>query len=232
MKTLIIIPCYNEGESIAAVVRSIEHQYDYVIVNDGSRDDSLAVIRAHGFHCLDLPNNLGIGAAMQAGYRYAYRHGYDVAVQMDGDGQHEPAGIPSLLAPLERDEADLVIGSRFVSENNTFRSSQMRRFGIRLLSSLMKRLSGTEIRDMTSGFRAANRTVIALFARSYPQEYPEPVTNLMLAHLGFRLKETAVAMKAREHGISSIGRLKSAYYMFNVILQFLIVRISAKERSF
>ncbi len=224
MKILVIIPCYNEEKNIEKTVNSlIKNNLDYVIINDGSKDNSLNVIRKNNFNCVNLSNNLGIGAAVQTGYKYAKEHSYDIAIQFDGDGQHDVNYINKIVEPIKNKEADMVIGSRFVGNESEFKSTQIRRVGINLLSFLLKLISGEKIKDMTSGFRAVNKEIIELFAKDYPQEYPEPVTNLSLAKRKFKIKEVPVKMKEREHGKSSINAIKSIYYMFNVILLFTII---------
>lgn len=224
MKILVIIPCYNEEKNIEKTVNNlIKNNLDYVIINDGSKDKSLEVIKKNNFNHVNLSNNLGIGAAVQTGYKYAHEHGYDIAIQFDGDGQHDVNYIKIITEPIKKKEADMVIGSRFVGNESGFKSTQIRRIGINLLSFLLKLISGKKIKDMTSGFRAVNKDIIAIFAKDYPQEYPEPVTNLSLAKRRFKIKEVAVKMKEREHGKSSINAIKSVYYMFNVILLFTII---------
>ena len=227
MKILVIIPCYNEEKNIEKTVNNlIKNNLDYVIINDGSKDKSLEVIRKNNFNYVNLNNNLGIGAAVQTGYKYAYEHGYDIAIQFDGDGQHDVNYIKTITAPIKNNEADMVIGSRFIGNESEFKSTQIRRLGINFLSFLLKIISGKKIKDMTSGFRAINKEIIEIFAKEYPQEYPEPVTNLSLAKKKYRIKEVPVKMKEREHGTSSISPLKSIYYMFNVTLLFIIIGFS------
>lgn len=168
-KVLIIIPCYNEEMNILNTVRSIEpYHFDYIVVNDGSKDASEEILRRHGIAHLCLINNLGIGGAMQTGYQYARNKNYDVAVQFDGDGQHNADDIEKLIAPILDGNADMVIGSRFIEETGGFRSSRMRRIGIRILSRAMKKLSGVVIQDSTSGFRAVDKEIIEDFRTAIP----------------------------------------------------------------
>ena len=229
MNILIIVPCYNEGGNIENTVNSIiSAGYDYVVVNDGSRDDSLGIIERNGYCVLDLSNNIGIGGAMQTGYKYAYKNNYDIAVQFDGDGQHNINNVEAIIDPLCRHECNMVIGSRFVTDNEGFKSSALRRIGIKLLSSLMEVFTGKQIKDMTSGFRAIDKSLIKLFSEKYPFEYPEPVTNLQVVKKGYDVKEVAVTMNERVHGRSSIHGFKNVYYMLNVILQFIITEISGE----
>lgn len=228
MKTLIIIPAYNEAENIGHTLQDLHvhsPEADYLVVNDCSTDDTKAVLRRLSANYLDLPVNLGIGGAVQAGYRYALENGYDTAVQFDGDGQHDAAYIRALLAPIERKEADVVIGSRFL-EKEGFQSSAMRRFGIRFLSALLRLLCGVSVRDVTSGMRAVDAGMIALFARDYAQDYPEPEAILAAGLCGAVIKETPVQMRERQGGVSSINALRSAYYMVKVSLSLILGRLT------
>lgn len=226
-KILIIIPAYNESENIVQVVRHMMDtapQYDYLVVNDGSTDNTLELCRRENFHYLDLTVNMGIGGAVQAGYVYARKCHYDIAVQMDGDGQHDVAYLDKLLEPIVRGEADVVIGSRFL-EKEGFQSSMSRRLGIRILSALICLTTGKRIMDVTSGYRAVNRKFINIYSREYPMDYPEPEAIVeAFMHLG-RVKEVPVQMRAREGGISSITFGKSIYYMIKVTLAILICRM-------
>lgn len=222
-RVLVIIPAYNERECILDTVAAIEAcGYDYVVVNDGSTDDTLDLCREHGVNVLDLPQNLGIGGAVQAGHKYAQRFGYDIDVQVDGDGQHDPSYIPELVK-LIQDGADLAIGSRFLVETDGFQSTLMRRVGIKWLSSLLKRLTGRNVTDPTSGFRACNKRAIDLFCKNYPDDYPEPESIALAMKLGLTVKEASVKMNERQGGRSSIGGLSSAYYMIKVTLAIILV---------
>lgn len=224
LKTLIIIPAYNEQAAIVSFVqelRTVCPDCDFVIINDCSRDATLSLCRAHGFPVVDLPVNLGIGGAVQTGYLYALQHGYDVAVQMDGDGQHDPHDLAALLAPLARGEADLAVGSRFVQRSG-FQSTAMRRLGIGILRGAVRLRSGHTVTDPTSGFRAANRRVIELFARDYAQDYPEPESLITALKSGARVCDVPVSMRARLGGASSIGEWRAIYYMLKVTLAVLL----------
>lgn len=227
-KVLIIIPAYNESESIKNVIDHLTEQApwcDYLIINDGSTDDTLGICEQERFHYLDLPINLGIGGAVQAGYVYASKNGYDIAVQMDGDGQHDIAYLDDMVKPLLDGDADIVIGSRFLRKEG-FQSSHSRRVGISILSMLIRLTTGQRIMDVTSGYRAVNRMFIDIYAKDYPTDYPEPeaiVTAIM--HRG-RVMEVPVRMRARESGTSSITLRKSVYYMVKVTLAILICRLS------
>lgn len=228
MKCLIIIPAYNEAENIEKVVDNlIENypQYDYLIVNDGSTDDTKKICRCSHYQVLNLPINLGIGGAVQAGYRYAWENGYDAAAQIDGDGQHDVAFLAGMLELLEEGRADEVIGSRFV-EKEGFQSSHLRRIGIRLLSLLGWILTGVRVKDITSGYRVVNKKFIRIFADDYPADYPEPEAMVIVAVHGGKIMEYPVVMRDREKGESSITFKKSVYYMCKVTLAMLIRRVS------
>lgn len=226
-KVLVIIPAYNEAENIVRVVRQMMEQapqYDYLVVNDGSTDDTLALCKREGFQYIDLPINMGIGGAVQAGYIYARKNRYDIAVQMDGDGQHDITYLERMIAPILAGEADVVIGSRFL-EKEGFQSSAGRRAGINILSFLIWLTTGRRIKDVTSGYRAVNRMFIRIYSEDYPMDYPEPEAIVAaIMHLG-RVKEIPVRMRAREGGTSSITFKKSIYYMIKVTLAILICRM-------
>lgn len=221
MRVLLVIPAYNEESNIARVVTSvIDAGYDYIVVNDGSTDSTLEICRDHGYEVLNLSRNLGIGGAVQTGHKYALEHGYDVDIQFDGDGQHDLSCIPSLLHGVEQG-ADLVIGSRFISEENEFQSTRMRRVGIRWLQWMIQLRTGRKITDSTSGFRACGRKAIELFARNYPSDYPEPESVACAVKNGLAVSEIPVIMHERVGGASSIGGLSAIYYMVKVSLAIL-----------
>lgn len=223
-KVLLIIPAYNEEDSIVKTINNIKkYNYDYIIVNDGSTDKTLEICKNNGYNYLSLTNNLGIGGAVQTGYKYAYVNNYDIAVQFDADGQHDIDYIEKLIEPIIKGKAHMTIGSRFVDQSKSnFKSTKSRRIGINLISRLIKRLSGVKIYDTTSGYRAVNRDIINLFSTRYPLEYPEPITNFELIHSGFVIKEIPVNMYERQGGKSSINSWKNAYYMINVYLSIII----------
>lgn len=227
-KVLVIIPAYNESENIEKVVSYMMQQapqYDYLVVNDGSTDTTLKICEKQEYKYLDLPINLGIGGAVQAGYVYAEKYHYDIAVQMDGDGQHDVAYLDKVLEPIIKGEADITIGSRFL-EKEGFQSSQTRRIGINILSFLIKLTTGKRIMDVTSGFRAVNRRFIKVYAKDYPMDYPEPEAIVMAVMHRGRIQEVPVQMKAREGGTSSITFRKSIYYMIKVTLAIFVCRLS------
>lgn len=215
---LIIIPAYNEAENIVDTVQGVvDAGYDYVVVNDGSKDNTLSVCRANDINVIDLPQNLGIGGAVQTGHKYARDMDYDVDIQLDGDGQHDPAYLGKLVAEIQNG-ADLVIGSRFLEQTEGFQSTFMRRVGITWLSFWIKLLTGKRITDPTSGFRACGRRATNLFAQSYPIDYPEPDSIAHALRLGMDVREVSVEMRERQGGVSSIGGFKSVYYMIKVTL--------------
>lgn len=232
MKILIIIPAYNEEENIAGVVARLNREcphLDYLVVNDCSDDDTGKILRKLNCNHLSLPVNLGIGGCVQCGYLYAVRNGYDVAVQMDGDGQHDPKYLPALLQPIVDGEADLVIGSRFI-EKKGFQTSAMRRAGIRWIGNVLRLCCGLRVTDATSGFRACSRAMAKHFSLHYAQDYPEPGA-IMEANLnGFRVREVPVVMRERQGVVSSIGGLRSLYYMVKVTLSLLLCRVRGRER--
>lgn len=227
-KPLIIIPAYKEAENIERVVDNIIEnfpQYDYIIINDGSKDKTREICQKRGYRFLDLPINLGIGGAVQTGYKYAERNGYSIAIQIDGDGQHDVAQLSKVIEPLEKGEADIAIGSRFL-EKEGFQSSSVRRFGIRFLSGLIWICTGKKILDVTSGYRAVNRKFIEIYAENYPSDYPEPEAIVAAVMHRGRIKEVPVVMQERQGGTSSIHAWKSVYYMIKVSLAVLVCRIS------
>ena len=228
-KVLVIVPAYNEQDCIVETVRRIkETGYDYVVVNDGSKDNTLKLCRENGINVLDLPQNLGIGGAVQAGHKYAQHYGYDIDVQVDGDGQHDPSFIPELVKMIE-DGADLAIGSRFVEETDGFQSTWLRRVGITWLSGLLKLLTGKIVTDPTSGFRASGRRAIELFCENYPMDYPEPESIALALENGLSLSETPVNMLERQGGSSSIGGFSSVYYMIKVTLAIILVVLGGQS---
>ncbi|MDO5131387.1 MAG: glycosyltransferase family 2 protein [Eubacteriales bacterium] len=227
MKKLVIIPAFNEGSNIVRTVEDIRThapEYDLIVINDCSRDNTLEVCRTNNIPVLDLPVNLGIGGAVQTGYLYALSGGYDIAVQMDGDGQHDAAFLARMEEALVRERADMVIGSRFIQKEG-FQSSGLRRMGIRFFEILTGGLFGMRITDATSGMRMVGRRTIELFVKDYPRDYPEPETVCRLLRKKYKVIEVPVVMRGRESGVSSISAAKSVYYMIKVSLAILIERL-------
>ena len=223
MKVLVIVPAYNEELNIKLVQDNLEKakkdadfSLDYIVINDGSSDGTERVCEENNIPVINLVHNLGIGGAMQTGYIYAYRHNYDIAIQFDGDNQHDAKYIKNLVKEIVDNDMAMVIGSRYVGNLSSFKSSLMRRFGIRFLSFILKLTTGVKIYDMTSGFRAVNREVMQLFATYYPHDYPEPETITQIIKKGYKVKEIPVMMHERKFGTSSITPLKSLYYMVKV----------------
>lgn len=231
MKVLVIIPAYNEALNIVNTVETLTSTcpwVDYVIINDCSRDNTEEICREHGYNYISLPINLGIGGGMQTGYRYAVTKGYDVAIQFDGDGQHNAEYIKDLVEPIEKGEADLVIGSRFINKEG-FQTSFMRRLGINVLGATLRICGHVKITDATSGFRAASKDVIEFFSHHYAQDYPEPESIIAARVSGFKVKEVPVVMNERTAGVSSINTFKSIYYMIKVTLAIVIYRLAGKK---
>lgn len=218
MKKIVIIPAYNESVNIVNTVKEIKEKasdFDYVVINDCSSDKTLDILESNHLNYINLPVNLGIGGAVQTGYKYALEHEYDMAVQVDGDGQHDPAYLHSLEETLIKENADMVIGSRFI-KNEGFQSTFARRMGIVYFTKMIKSLTGTTITDPTSGFRLVNKEVIALFANDYPRDYPEPESIVALLKRKKKVIEVPVQMKERQGGVSSIRLWNSVYYMIKV----------------
>ncbi len=239
-KTLLIIPAYNEEANILKTIRSIERynekhakKFDLIVINDGSTDRTETVLTDNQIPHLTHVKNRGIGAAVQSGYKYALKNKYDFAVQIDGDNQHDVAYVEKILTPLETD-ADLVIGSRFVTKNgkkDNFQSSFARRLGIKLISGAIKQKTGVRIYDTTSGFRAANRATIKLFAKDYPVKYPEPISTAELILNGGKVVEVPAKMKARDGGKSSIHGFKNIAYMLDVLSSILRLKKTRKTKN-
>jgi hypothetical protein len=220
VRRIAIVPARNEEGSVAGVVeqiRAFDADMEVVVVDDGSADRTAVVAAAVGARVVRLPFNLGIGGAVQTGFRFALENGFDVAVRLDGDGQHDPRELPALLGPLLADEADIVVGSRFTGQGE-YRPPLARRLGIRLFARVVSALVGQRVTDTTSGFQALNRRAIALFAADYPHDYPEVEATVMVFKHRLRLREVPVAMREREAGGSSITPLRSVYYMLKVSL--------------
>ncbi len=220
MKLLVIVPAYNEEASIGRVIEDLrEHvsHADVLVVDDGSHDGTASVAGSLGVRVLRIPFNLGIGGAVQAGYVYALRYGYDAAVQFDGDGQHLASEIATLMGPIEKGEADIVVGSRFLNRGS-YKAPVLRRAGIWVFSMVLSRILGMPMTDTTSGFRMTNRKTIEFFSRLYPDDYPEVESLVLLHHAGLKIAEKPVCMRERTGGSSSITAFRSVYYMVKVLL--------------
>lgn len=229
MKNLVVIPAFNEEGSIVNTVQDIidnAKNFDYIVINDCSTDNTRKVLRANKIKFVDLPVNLGIGGAVQTGYRYAYYHGYDTVVQFDGDGQHDAKYLNDMLEELKKENVNMVIGSRFI-EKKGFQSNSVRRIGINYFTFLIKLLTGTCITDPTSGLRMVDDKLIKHFAFDYPSDYPEPESSVSILSKGWKIKEVPVQMRARQAGKSSINLKKSIYYMIKVSIAIIIAKLKA-----
>lgn len=227
MKKLVIIPAYNEAGSIQKAVEDIrEHApgFDYVVINDCSTDETLEICRKFKLNHVNLSVNLGIGGAVQTGYLYGYQNGYDMAVQFDGDGQHDASYLEQMASALTDTGSDMIIGSRFI-EKEGFQSSGLRRIGIRYFSVLIRLMTGKKVTDPTSGMRLVNRDVMKIYADNYPKDYPEPESVVAVLRMGKKVTEIPVVMREREEGNSSISGFKSVYYMIKVTLAILMERL-------
>lgn len=239
-RVLLIIPAYNEEGSIVRVARNLNeffasdvgknsnYSVDYIVINDGSKDRTANLCRGNGIPMISLSRNLGIGGAVQTGYKYAVLEGYDAAVQFDGDGQHDIRSLDGLVQPILRGEADFTVGSRFLGREDNFRSTAMRRFGIRFLSNAVHRACGLCVTDCTSGYRAAGKQAAAFLSSDYPVDYPEPESLVHLYKKGYRITEVPAHMFERTSGESSIRLWKSAYYMIKVTLAILIASVQRR----
>lgn len=235
MKILVIIPAYNESENIEKFVNQLEEKInkdiDYLIINDCSTDNTKEILIKNNYNFIDLPINLGIGGAVQTGYMFAKEYDYDIAIQMDGDGQHKPEYLYDLIAKIEDGSADIVIGSRFVNNNNYgFQSTFLRRIGIKYLSNLIMFYTKQRIYDVTSGFRAVNKKYIEFYSHTYAQDYPEPEAIITAIKNGGKVVEVPVLMQERMGGKSSINLLKSIYYMIKVTMAVSIAVLHKKRR--
>ena len=226
-RCLVIIPAFNEEKSIINVVKEIKKvsgDYDILVVNDCSGDKTVKLLESEKIPYLSEVNNLGIGGAVQAGYVYALQNNYDYAVQLDGDGQHDPVYLDDMISILRAAEADICIGSRFI-EGFGFQSSASRRFGIGLLNKLIFICTGQRVTDCTSGYRAVNRKYIEFYANNYPQDYPEPEAIVSASMRGAVIKEVPVSMRERNAGSSSINFKRGVYYMFKVTISILLLAV-------
>lgn len=237
MKTILIIPAYNEEENILNTCKKIQEynknynkNIEYIVINDGSADNTLKILRENNLNHVNLIKNLGIGGAVQTGYKYAYENGYDIAIQFDGDGQHDINYVEKICKPIVDGQADMVIGTRYLDKKESeFQSTFMRRLGSSIISLFIKIFCGTKITDPTSGFRAVNKRVIEKFAKEYPTEYPEPESNVQLLVNNYVIKEIPVSMNEREGGVSSIRFRKTVDYMIKVLLAIVVDSISFRR---
>ena len=238
MNVLLIIPSYNEEDNVLENYNRIvkynsknKMKYDCIIINDGSTDKTEKICKENKIPYISLVHNLGIGGAVQTGYKYAFENEYDIAVQFDGDGQHDVNYVKKIIEPIINNETDMVIGSRFIDKNSSeFKSSFARRIGIKIISFFIKLTTRKKIYDTTSGFRAVNKKIIEQFANEYPVEYPEPITTVEVIKKGYLVKEVPVSMNERENGISSIKAWKNIYYMLNVIISIIISGVGGKKK--
>ena len=237
MKVLLIIPSYNEEENVLNNYKKIinynkknELKFDAIVINDGSTDKTEEICKQNNIPYISLVHNLGIGGAVQTGYKYSLENNYDIAVQFDGDGQHDVNYVKHIIEPIINNECDMVIGSRFIDQQSSeFKSSFARRIGINIISFFMKLFTGKKVYDTTSGFRAVNKKIITLFSNDYPVEYPEPVSTVEILKSGCSVKEVPVSMNERENGVSSIKAWKKIYYMFNVILSIIVTGCGGRK---
>lgn len=231
-KVILVIPCYNEEESILNTYSEIikynektNNKLDMIVINDGSVDNTKKILEKNNIPYIDLINNLGIGGAVQTGFKYAYENNYDIAIQFDGDGQHDVNYVSDLVNALEKTNADMVIGSRFIEKDKDgFKSTKARRIGINVISFFIKLKTNVKIYDVTSGFRAINQKLMKTFIYDYPVEYPEPISTVNALHKKCKIVEVPVVMKKREKGKSSISSWKNIYYMINVILSIMLMK--------
>lgn len=232
MKILIIIPAYNEAENIESVVDNLVQNYpsyDYIVINDCSTDSTEQICSTHQYNYLSLCTNLGIGGGVQTGYIYAYMNHYDYAVQLDGDGQHDPSYIETMITFAETSHSDMVIGSRFLKHEG-FQSSIMRRSGISFLNKVIKLCCGETITDSTSGFRVINKNLIHFFSTNYAEDYPEPEAIVMASLNKYKIAEVPVIMNERHAGNSSIDWKRSIYYMIKVPIALFISSFNMHRR--
>lgn len=238
MRVLLIIPAYNEEENILKIYKIIneynqnkEQKLDYIVINDGSNDKTLKILRENKINHINLINNLGIGGAVQTGYKYANENKYDIAIQFDGDGQHDINYVENICNPIINGQADMCIGTRYLDKSSSsFKSTFMRRFGSNIISTFIRIFSSKKITDPTSGFRAVNKKVIEEFAKEYPKDYPEPESTVLLLVNKYKVQEVPVSMNERIGGKSFVTPFKSIDYMIKVVLAIIIDSISLRKR--
>jgi len=231
-KIILVIPAYNEEKSIVSTVNTIidynkknNANLDYVVINDGSKDNTKKILEDNNINYINLVMNLGIGGAVQTGYKYAYENNYDIAIQYDGDGQHDVNYVDDLVEPIIKENADMTIGSRFIIKTKDgFKSSKARRIGINIISFFIKLKTKKKIYDVTSGFRAINRNLMKEYIAYYPIEYPEPISSVDAIKKDYNIVEVPVVMKERKNGKSSISSWKNIYYMINVLLSIILMK--------
>ncbi len=232
-KVLVIIPAYNEAENIQNVIQEIKHSFpafDIVVVNDGSKDDTgLLAEQTNLAYVINLPYNMGIGAGVQTGLKFAINHNYDLALQFDGDGQHLIEELKKIIEPIEKNEADCVIGSRFIQKTENYKPTSLRLLGIYILRFFSYAYVNQRIADQTSGFRAYNRKAMEFLAVHYPIDYPEPELIILLARNKFRLMEVFTQMRERQGGVSSIPTWKGPYYIIKVLLAMTMAAIRSRK---
>ena len=232
-RVCVVIPAYDEAGSVARVIQRAHSAIPealVVVVNDGSRDETAVRALRAGATVITLPVNLGIGGAVQAGYLYALRHGFDIAIQVDGDDQHDPAEIERLLDPIRAGRAEMTVGSRWLGRGD-YVAPAGRRFAMRFLATLVRWRTGASFTDTTSGFRAVGARGIALFARTYPTDFPEVESLVLASRNGLRVEEVPVRMTPRRHGRSSIAGLRSGYYMARVTVALLVGGLNRTDAS-
>lgn len=234
-RILAVVPAHNEGGRIGRVVSEIREKVpgvDIVVIDDASEDGTALEAAAEGCRVVSLPTNLGIGGAVQAGFKYADHEGYDIVVQVDGDGQHEPELLGQLVEPIIQGEADMVIGSRYIpgAEDRDYETPFARRVGITLFSWVATVITGQRVTDVTSGFRAINRRILKYYANNYPADFPDAEATILVHYLGCRIKEIPVRMRRRPGGKSSTTPLKSVYYPFKVVIAILATLMREKPR--
>jgi glycosyltransferase involved in cell wall biosynthesis len=228
---LVIIPAFNEAGCIVNTIEDIRQNapsFDYVVINDCSRDETGELREKYHYNVVNLPINSGIGAAVQTGYMYAKRYGYEYAIQVDGDGQHDASFLEEMAEIIEHSDVNMLIGSRFI-EKEGFQSTGLRRFGIRYFTALIRLLTRQTVTDPTSGMRIVDRNVINMFAEDYPKDYPEPETAVTAINHGMKIEEIPVIMRARQGGVSSITMKKSVYYMVKVTIAIIIEALRGKK---
>lgn len=239
MKVLLIIPCFNEQENILKVCKIIndyneknEQKLDYIVINDGSTDNTLKILQENKLNYISLVHNLGIGGAVQTGYKYAHENEYDIAIQFDGDGQHDINYVSKICEPIINGQANMCIGTRYLDKSSSeFQSTFMRRFGKNIISFFIKLFCHKKITDPTSGFRAADKSVIEIFAKDYPKEYPEPESTVKVLIENYKVMEVPVSMNERIGGKSFVNIWTSADYMIKVCLAVILDSINFKKKG-